>query len=248
MLWARLATLTLLSAMTVAQEIPAGTVIPIMLGSTVNAKKDKAEKKITGQVMQDVPMPDGGRIKERSPIIGQIVRVDKPGSSGSSVVLRFETIEDRGHSTRLTAALLAVASMASVADAQSRINSSPNSDPITQWVTRQVGGDVVNRGRGKAGTSTGVIGRWLQGSSVIIRLTPNPNAGCPEGPGYDRDQAVWIFSSGACGTYGLGDLKISKTGRTQPLGDITLTSGKNIAIRAGSGWMLIVVANPESSH
>ena len=248
MLWARLATLMLLAAFAFAQEIPAGTVIPIMLDSSVNAQKDKAGKKITGHLMQDVPMPDGGRIKERSPITGQIVRVDKPGSSGSSVVLRFETIEDRGHSMQLTAALLAVASMASVADAQSPINSSSNSDPTTQWVTRQVGGDVVNRGRGKAGTSTGVIGRWLQGSSVIIRLSPNPKAGCPEGPGYDRDQAVWIFSSGACGTYNLGDLKIAKAGRTPPLGDVTLTSAKKIAIRAGSGWMLIVVSNPELSH
>ena len=80
----------------------------------------------------------------------------------------------------------------------------------------------------------------------MIKLTPNPAAGCPSGPGYDREQAVWIFSSAACGTYGMNDVKVAGSGGTPPLGEIVLTSNRSVGIRGGSGWMLIVVA--ESGH
>ncbi len=243
MLWIRLVTALLLSPIALAQELPPGTVVPIELSSGLNAKKDEAGKRIEGRVMQEVPVPAGDKINERSRISGHVVRVTKPGTSGSSIVLRFDAIEDGGRTIPLTAALLAVASMDSVADAQTPLNSTSDRDPVSQWVTRQVGGDVINRGRGTAGSTRGVVGKWVRGSSVMIKLTPNPDLGCPSGTGYDREQAVWIFSSAACGTYGLRDVKIANSGGTSPLGEVALRSDKNISIRGGSGWLLIVVAS-----
>src|SRR5215472_6702525 len=103
--------------------------------------------------------------------------------------------------------------MDGVAQAQIPINSSSDRDPVSQWVTRQVGGDVVNRGRGKAASKSGAVGTWVEGSSVLMKLTPNRDAGCPgDGPGYDREQAVWIFSSAACGVYGVTNLEIASSG------------------------------------
>lgn len=180
-----------------AQELPAGTVVPVMLSSGLNAKKDHVGKKLEGRVMQEVPLPYGGRINKRSRITAHIVSVTKPGSSGSRIVVKFDTIHDDGRKIPATAALLALAS------------------------TRDT---------------------WLDGSSALIKLTPNPGAGCPDGPGYDREQAAWIFSSAACGAYRVGNVKIGNSGATAPLGEIALTSSRNVAIHGGTAWLLIVVA------
>jgi hypothetical protein len=224
-----------------AKQIPVGTVIPVMLSSSLNAAKDKPEKKLEGRVMQEVRLPSGEGIRERSRIIGHVVNVTR-GASGSSIVVKFEAIQQQDRKTPLKTGLLALASMASVHDAQLPISANSDLDPVSQWVTRQVGGDIVRRGWGKVGSSDGVFGTWAGGNSVLIRLTPNPNSGCSGGPGYDREQAVWIFSSAACGTYGLSDMTIARSGGIAPPGDIVLTSSRNVAIRGGSGWLLIVLA------
>jgi hypothetical protein len=248
----RLAWVLLISAIAFSQELPAGTVVPIMLDSSLNAAKDNPGKKIEGRVMQEVHLSSGQTIDKRSHIMGHVVRVTRQGfsrpasskrSSGFSIALRFDTIQDGGRTIPLTAALLALASMHSVADAQIPINSTANRDRASQWVTRQVGGDVVNRGWGQVASSGGVWGTWLEGSSVQVRLTPNPDAGCPSESGYDREQAMWIFSSGACGIYGLSDVKVASSGRAAPLGEIELMSSHNVKIRGGSGWLLIVVTD-----
>jgi hypothetical protein len=63
----------------------------------------------------------------------------------------------------------------------------------------------------------------------------------------DQEQALWVFSTTACGAYGFEDLKILHTGSTAPFGQITLESPKDILIRGGSGWFLLVNATPGNS-
>lgn len=237
-----IAVVLLLSVIAIGQEIPAGTVIPMMLNTGLNADKDKAGKNVEGKVMQDVITPLGFTISKGSQISCQLVSAGK-SDSGSTLVLKFDSIQDRGRTIPLTAAVLAVASMQSVAQAQAPINSNPDTQSANGWVTRQIGGDVVNRGRNKVGTVGGLTGTWLEGSSVAIKLTPNADAGCPSGPGYDRPQAVWIFSSSACGTYDLGNARIASSGATAPLGNVSITSDRNIQIRGGSGWLLMTVGS-----
>jgi hypothetical protein len=40
----------------------------------------------------------------------------------------------------------------------------------------------------------------------------------------------------------LKDVKIGNSGKASPVGEIALTSSRNIEVRGGSGWLLIVVA------
>ena len=228
-----------------SSQIPAGTVIPIMLASSLNTAKDLQGKKLEGSVMQDVPLPSGEKIPRLSRVIGHVVRVTRSGPSGSRVVVQFDAIKDHGNTISITTGLLALASQFNVWDAQAPISMSSDVFAADQWVTRQVGGDIVRRDWRKVGTSGGLSGKWLKGSSVLIKLTPNPAAGCASGPGYDREQAVWVFSSAACGTYGLSDVEIASSGETAPLGQIVLVSSHKIAIRAGSGWLLMVVGEPK---
>jgi hypothetical protein len=241
MVWINLAIALLVGWVIPGREIPVGTVIPVMLSASLNAAKDEPGKRIEGRVMQKVPLPSGTAISRGSRMIGHVVSVTK-GPSGSTMVVKFDALQDQGRKTPLVTGLLALASMSSVSEAQSPINTNSDAEPATEWVTRQVGGDVVRRGWGKVASRNGVYGTWLEESSVLIKLTPNPDAGCPDGPGYDREQAVWIFSSAACGTYDLGDVKIASSGRDRPLGEIALTSRRDVAVRGGSGWLLIVVA------
>jgi hypothetical protein len=210
-----------------------------MLRTSLNASKDKPEKRIEGRVMQDVLLPSGLKIREGARVLGHAANV-KTGSSGSSIVVKFDAIQNDGHMIPFTTGVLAVASMTSVHDAQLPISLNSDAVPETQWATRQVGGDLVRRGWGKVFSSDGNVGTWVGGSSVVATPTPNPKAGCSGGPGYEREQALWIFSSTACGAYGLRYLRIASSGVMPPLGEIDLTSSRNVNIRGGSGWLLIV--------
>lgn len=239
--WSKFAIVLILAAIIHVRDIRVGTVIPVMLSSSLNSAKDQPGKKVQGRVMQKVPLPSGQSISERSQVFGHIVSVTKRGESGSRIVLAFDAIKDHGRTIPISAAALAVASLGNVFEAQTPISLNSDLLPETQWVTRQVGGDIVRRDYRKVSSAAGVSGTWLEGTSVSIKLTANPAAGCPEGPGYDREQAVWVFSSSACGGYGLGDLKISNLEGSEP-GQITLTSRRNVSIGGGSGWLLIAVA------
>ncbi len=78
-----IAALILLSAaVTVAQDIPGGTVLPVMLNSTLDAGKDKPGRQITGKIMQDLPLPDGASIPKGSRVVGHIVSAT-PAAAGS---------------------------------------------------------------------------------------------------------------------------------------------------------------------
>jgi len=239
--WIATATLLLISMTMHAQQLPPGTVIPVMLASSLNASKDGSDKKIEGRVMQEISSSSGVVIKEGSRITGHIESTTRAGVSQSEIVLKFDAIKSGGRLIRVRTALIALASMMSVSNAQSPINSTSNMDSMNQWVTRQIGGDIVYRGRGKVFSETGEVGRWVEGTSVVARLIPSLKAGCSEGPGYDREQAIWVFSSTACGTYGLKNVKIANSGMTTPVGEIVLTSTRNITVRGGSGWLLITV-------
>lgn len=89
---------------------------------------------------------------------------------------------------------------------------------------------------------------WLDGSSTLVKLTPNPAAGCPGGTGYEREQATWIFSGAACGTYQLGKLRIVSSGVNPPIGEIRLASTRNVDVHRRSAWLLITIPDAEGER
>lgn len=241
MLWLKLAAAVLCSAtMLPAQDLPAGTALPVMLSSTLDAKKDKPGEKIEGKIMQEVPLPSGGQIKSGSHVIGHVVSVGKPGVAGSRITVTFDQIQDHGQVSHLSVNLRALASMENVFDTKLPMGNQSDSASSDVWITKQVGGDVVNRGRGVLASSTGIVGRYT-GSGVWGRLTPGLDSDCPAAN--DNEQALWVFSTSACGVYGISDVKLTHNGSADPVGQIELQSDKDLLVRGGSGWLLLVNAS-----
>ncbi len=233
-------TLTAATAVT-AQQIPPGTALPVMLNSTLDANKDKPGEKIEGKIMQDVPLGPGAQIGYDSHVTGHIVSVRRrSGSSGSSLTLQFDQIEDHGTVFTLTAAVRAMAGMEAIFQAQQPINSDSSSVSSDQWTTVQVGGDHVQRSQLRVVTPDQIVGKTTSGGAVTAKLTAAAKGACPATDGDDREQALWLFSTSACGLYGFSNLKLTHAGRTAPVGQIELQSSKDLLVRGGSGWLLLV--------
>ena len=241
---AMLAVLFLVStAASAATEIPDGTVLPVRLNKTLSSKNAKPGELIRARLMQDVPLPSFGRIKAGAMLFGKITSVEPAsGDNGGSISFRFDTLK-LGHETvRLEVYLRAVASYLEVDRAQLPLSGAEAGTPESTWTTVQIGGDVVHRGGGHVENRAGRVGEPVE-NGVLGRLDPNPGRGCRGDGTGERPQALWLFSSDACGTYGFANLAIAHAGKTDPVGEITLHSERGeVTVWGGSGMLLRVYA------
>lgn len=215
-------------------NLPPGTALPIMLSTTINARSDKAGKKIEGKLMQEVRLPSGIVIKKGSRVIGQVVSTQKP----SRLTLQFTYLQEDHQTIPLNVSLRALAASENVFQAGVPADASA-AEQSDEWVTQQVGGDFVFRGRGYVSSNQGKVGIWT-GNGVVGRLSPGED--CPDSAGNGEEQALWVFSTTACGVYGYEKkLTIAHDGQTAPVGQITLQfMGKELQVHGGSGWLLVV--------
>jgi hypothetical protein len=119
--------------------------------------------------------------------------------------------------------------------------------PSSAYETVQVGGEIVYRGGGHVMQGETIVGEPVY-DGVLGRVRASPERNCRSTlDGNDRPQALWLFSSDACGTYGFPHLKIAHAGRSNPFGEIVLTSTEGeVNIRAGSGMLLRVIGTASS--
>ena len=229
-----------------AQNLPAGTALPIMLNSSLD-KHSKPGAKIAGRLMQEILLPSNAKIKKGSHVSGHVVSVETtPGTS--RITVAFDTLQDEKQTIPLNVNLRAVAATESVFNAKTPVDAISTYESAYGWTTKQVGGDVVFRGRGYIASPQGKVGRY-DGDGAWGLLTPAGD--CLATDINHDEQALWVFSTTACGTYGLENVKIAHTGDSPPLGQITLESPKDILIRSGSGWLLLVNATsaaPKSAN
>jgi hypothetical protein len=232
-----------LSATLQAQNIPAGTALPVMLNSTLDARKDKPGQEISARLMQDVLLPEGQRIPAGSKVVGHIVEVSRSArGSGSRVVIKFERIVVHGHSIPMVASVRAIASMMDVFEAKLPTNALDDyGTSESDWNTIQVGGEGVFRGSGEVVAADRVVGATNDAGDVTAKLAAVPDRGCRGSvDGNEREQALWVFSTSACGIYGFGELTIVHAGRSNPVGEIALASRGNVHVPSGSGLLLRV--------
>jgi hypothetical protein len=240
----------LASAALLASTPPPGTVLPARLNSTLSSKKMRPGQVVTARIMQDVPLPDRSRIPQGSTLIGHVVSVTPAANGiGGLISLRFDALKVRRHTIPITAHLRAIASPIEVEQAQIPVSGPDRGTPDSAWTTVQIGGDTVYRGGGPVEGKTGEVGQPVH-DGVLSLLSANPEAGCLGTSGAEGNlQALWVFSSDACGAYGLPGLAIAHAGRTNPVGEISFRSLKDDAkIPSGSGLLLRVdvAGNPHA--
>lgn len=236
------------SVLAAANSVPAGTILPVRLNSTLSSAKCKPGQNITARVMQDVPLPDGSTIRAGAKVVGHVTSI-MPASNGAgaSISLRFDSLKLRHGNIPITINLRAIASFVDVEQAQIPATGPDRGTSDSSWTTVQIGGDAVYRGGGWVEGSGGKVGKPVY-NGVLSRVDANPDRGCRGAlDSNNAPQALWVFSSDACGTYGLPNLQIREAGRSNPLGEIVLAARKGqLKIEAGAGLLLRV--NPSSTR
>jgi hypothetical protein len=219
--------------------IPAGTIIPVSLDSTIRSDRGQPGAAITATVMQDVPLGMGAILRAGSKVTGHVVAAIGSGrlSDEAKISFQFDQIRFGNQTLQVTTNLRAVASRRAVLAAIPQISSIDNPDDQIQ-----IGGDEISYGPdgpvmlgsevvGKS-TSQGVLAYVGQGEGTECRGAIDGNA---------HPQALWLFSVDACGAYGFEHLKVLHAGRTEPVGRITLTSDKKtVKVGEHSGLLLRV--------
>ncbi|MFZ0284259.1 MAG: hypothetical protein WAL32_03445 [Terriglobales bacterium] len=235
--------LVVFSAQLFAQNaIPSGTILPVALDHSLNARKVKLGEVIRARVMQDVPLTPSSKLHAGAKVIGRVINV-KPATrnTGAQVSFRLDTLVISKHRTSITSDVRALASAMAVEDAQIPDGGPDRGTPAAAWTTNQIGGEVVYRGGGPVANGLRSVGEPTH-NGVLVHISGKPGAKCRgETEGNDRLQALWVFSSDACGVYGFANMVIVHAGRSAPVGEITLASNHgNLNVKAGSGMLLRV--------
>lgn len=237
--------LTFAAGLWAANSLPAGTVLPVRLNATLSSAKSTPGQTITASIMQNVPLPDGSIIRAGARVIGHVVGVAPASNRGpASITVQFDTLETRGQKVPITTNLRAIASFVAVEQAQIPLMGPDRGTPEDAYTTDQIGGETVYRGGGHVEGPRGRVGEPVEGG-VLSSLNANPDGGCRGAiNSNDSPQALWVFSSDACGGYSLPNLTIRHAGRSNPAGQITLESKRgNVEVKSGAGMLLRVNAS-----
>jgi hypothetical protein len=195
--------------------------------------------------MQDVPLGSGKRIHEGSKVIGHIVEVTSATASAQArISLQFDKLLSENQIIPITTDLRAITSFVGVSEAQTPTMAPGEGDNFDALPTVQVGGDVVYGFGGPVTTEANaddVVGKELK-DGVLGQVRAKEGTKCRGAmDGNDSPQALWVFSSDACGTYRLEHIRIAHAGRTAPAGVIVLVSDSGkLKISGGAGMLLRV--------
>jgi len=231
-----------------AEPIPAGTILPVSLNSALRSDKSGSGATIIATIMQDVPLGRGETLPKGSKVTGHVVEAITPGkgSDESKISFQLDQVQLGSLTIPIITTLRAVASIRAVLAATPQLTSPDYAD-----YEIQIGGDQISYGEGgPVMVEEQVVGKY---TSQGVLAYVDQDSGTPSGGTIDdngRPQAFWLFSVNARGAYGFGDLKILQSRRTEPFGEITLTSnGKAVKVDKGSAMLLRVDSSgPEEAQ
>jgi hypothetical protein len=223
--------------------VPPGTILPIVLRTTITPRDAKQGETVHGEIAQDVPLPDGSKIRKGSRVEGHVVDVAAaPTGVGTRISIRFDKLYSHRQAIPIDTDLRAMAGFTDVLEAKTPLMGMGEGD-VYQWMpTAQIGGDQVFGADGQVVTlDDQVVGKSLLSGGVLVE--PRPNGKCRGTvAGNNNPQALWVFSSDACGIYGLSQVNISHAGRTNPVGTFTLdVQGSKTKLHDGDALLLRVI-------
>jgi hypothetical protein len=93
--------------------VPAGTILPSRLSSSIDTHENKPGDRVAARLMQDLPLGAHSRVPAGSRLIGDIIDVQQ-----SSVTLKFDRLVAHKRTIDIRTNLRAIASMMEIDDAQ----------------------------------------------------------------------------------------------------------------------------------
>ncbi len=228
-------------------KIPRGTILPVVLRTSFELDRCKPGELLRGQIAQQVPLPNGATIRRGSQIEGRIVEVTPAGGGNAAkVAMQFDRLNVKGKWIPVVTNLRAIAGFMTVIEAGVPDEAPAEGAPHDWLPTTQIGGDSVYGMWGPVmswNDASEVVGKSV-GDGVLARPRSKEGAECRgELEGNDNPQALWVFSTDACGVYGIEHLNIVHAGRTDPVGKIVLASEtRNVKLKNGDGLLLRVNA------
>lgn len=228
-------------------RVPVGTILPVILRTSFSFNKCMPGQILHGKIAQEVPLPNGSKIRKGANIDGHIVEVSPATARANSrVAIQFDKVSVAGRWILIITNLRAIAGFMTVLEAGVPEEAPGEGTPYNWLPTTQIGGDSVYGVRGavmSAEDSSKVVGLSV-GDGVLARANAKEGTKCRGSlEGNNSPQAFWVFSTDACGVYGIEHLKIAHAGRTAPAGTIVLASEtQNLNLRNGDGLLLRVNA------
>lgn len=220
--------------------IPPGTILPVRLNSTLS-RRSKLNQMITGTVVQDVPLTGSRKVRAGTKVIGHVVAMTTPPNR-SDISLQFDKLSIGHRIVPIKTDLRAMAGFMSIVDAQTPETGVGEGDDW-RWQTRDlIGGDTVYGVGGEVTNAEGQrVGIGVE-SGILSTVSANESRGCRGQVGDNQNpQALWVFSSDACGVYGLDGIRIGHAGRNPPTGVIILHSNRGaLKVPRGAGLLLRV--------
>lgn len=216
--------------------ISSGTIIPISLDTSIDAARAHPGDIIRATVMQDVP---GTAIRRRARVVGHVVQASQVKGGQARLDISFDAVKIRGQMSPFKASVRALASFLEVEEAQIPEEMSSRGLTPETWTTQQIGGDQFYRGGGPVAVGMTTVGKVTPWGALDLPRS-QPGLPCRGAIGESsRPQAMWLFSSDACGVYGFEYLHIAHAGRTDPAGVIMLSSAKGkLKLGSGTGMLL----------
>jgi hypothetical protein len=225
--------------------VPAGTILPVVLGTPISFQRCQVGMIVRGKIAQSVPLQNGLRIPKGSAIEGHVVQANPAtGNDAANISIQFDKIYMRKEWVSIVTNLRAIAGFMDVMEAGVPSETPSEGTPYNWLPTTQIGGDAVYGVGGpvtSAENSSKVVGKST-GDGVLVAVSEKEGTKCRGVlSGNESLQALWVFSSDACGVYGIDHLAIAHAGRTDPRGTIVLASQKgNLELKTGDGLLLRV--------
>jgi len=225
-------------------RIPRGAILPVVLRSALCFDKARPGQVLHGEIAQDVPFGSSAGIHKGARVEGHALEATPSGNgSATTVKIQFDKVNVGGQWMPVVTDLRAIAGFMTVIEAGIPVEAPAEGSPYNWLPKEQIGGDTAYGVGGPVRSADGskVIGKFL-GDGVLGQASAKEGTPC-RGPldHNNNPQALWVFSSAACGIYGIKHLEIQHAGRTDPVGTIVLASHvRNLKLRDGDGLLLRV--------
>ncbi len=208
---ARLLALLLVPAGLFAQTATSeGTLLPVMLNTSLDTRSAEPGQKIVARMMDDVRLPDGSHLSSGAKVVGHVVAVRRLSEEGpSSITLQLDRVVTSHQEISIVTNLRAIASMIEVNDARVPMFGPDRDANAPGWRPRGIGNDKES----------------LMRCGAMLRENGEP-------------LQFWIFHSSACGSYGFPNMAISEDAPNGQI--VLTSDKHNLKLRGGTGMLLRV--------